>query len=94
MGIVGQAAEKEKRRRRLRMSMGKFMDAQNTVKTGPYPSCPGTLKDCPTIIEDPHNPPACCRICPQYMESKFYREQNPEQRAKELHELFSNFKNK
>lgn len=94
MGIVGQAAEKEKRRRRLRMSMGKFMNTQNMAKIGPYPSCPGTMKDCPQAIEDPHNPPSCCRVCPQYMESKFYHEQNPEGRAKELHELFAGLRKK
>lgn len=92
MGAVGDKGNKEKRRNRLKMSFSKFRDGQNIAKTGPYPSCPGTLKDCPTSIEDAHNPPATCRVCPQYMESKFYREQNPEGRAKELHELFSNMR--
>lgn len=91
MGIVGQAAAKEKRRNRLKMSFSKFRNSQNSAKMGSYPSCSGTLKDCPASIENPHNPPACCRVCPQYMESKFYQERNPQERAKELHELFKNF---
>lgn len=93
---VGERAVKDKRRARLKKSFGKWMEMQTmgVAKPRDYPECAASMKDCPPAIEYPNNPPDCCRLCPQYIESKFYHERNPQERARELAELFAGLRKK
>jgi hypothetical protein len=37
---------------------------------GKYPNCSGAYPECPPEVEDKHNPPDECRLCPVYLEWK------------------------
>jgi len=37
---------------------------------GKYPNCTGSYPECPPSIEDKHDPPDECHLCPVFLELK------------------------
>lgn len=87
--IAARAARESARRRAMKMSMNDIYKSF----TAKYPHCAGLMAECPPVIDDPKNPPEKCRICPNFMESRYHKGSDAAaERIKEIHNLFASMR--